>query len=39
LKISFESPLGMAIKGKKIGETAKMRLATGRVDVKVINIA
>ena len=39
LKISFESPLGMAIKGKKIGETAKMRLTTGRVDVKIVNIA
>jgi len=39
LKLSFESPIGMAIKGKKIGETGKMRLANGRVDVKIINIA
>lgn len=38
LKISFESPLGVAIKGKKIGEVGKMRLANGRVDVKVLNI-
>ena len=38
LKISFESPLGVAIKGKKIGEIGKMRLATGRLDVKIINI-
>ncbi len=38
LKISFESPLGMAIKDKKIGEVGKMRLSTGRVDVKIINI-
>jgi len=38
LKISFESPLGIALKGKKIGETVKMRLNTGKIDVKVINI-
>lgn len=38
LKISLESPLGIAIKGKKIGETVKMRLATGKIDVKIINI-
>lgn len=38
LKISFESPLWIAIKGKKIGETGKMRLSSGKIDVKVINI-
>ncbi len=38
LKISLESPLWLAIKGKKIGEVAKMRLATWRIDVKIINI-
>jgi transcription elongation GreA/GreB family factor len=38
VRVSFESPLGIAIKGKKIGETGKMRLPTGRVDVKIINI-
>ncbi len=38
LKISLESPLWMAIKGKKIGEVVKMRLATGRIDVKIVNI-
>ncbi len=38
LKISLESPLWMAIRGKKIGEVVKMRLATGRIDVKIINI-
>lgn len=39
LKISFESPLGIAIKGKKIWESGKMRLASGRLNVKVIDIA
>lgn len=38
LKISFESPLWIAIKGKKIWESGKMRLSSGKVDVKVINI-
>ncbi|AHB41493.1 hypothetical protein P148_SR1C00001G0703 [candidate division SR1 bacterium RAAC1_SR1_1] len=38
LKISLESPLGLALKGKKIGETVKMRLATGKIDVKIVNI-
>ena len=38
LKISFESPLGIALKGKKIGDVTKMRLSTGKVDVKIINI-
>ncbi|MDD3262854.1 MAG: GreA/GreB family elongation factor [Candidatus Absconditabacteria bacterium] len=38
LKISLESPLGLAIKGKKIGEIGKMKLATGKVDVKIVNI-
>jgi len=38
LKISLESPLWLAIKGKKIWEVVKMRLATGRIDVKIINI-
>lgn len=38
LKISLESPLWIALKGKKIGEVVKMRLATGKIDVKIINI-
>lgn len=38
LKISLESPLGLALKGKKIWETVKMRLATGKIDVKIVNI-
>ncbi len=38
LKISLESPLWLAIKWKKIWEIGKMKLATGRIDVKVINI-
>jgi transcription elongation factor GreA len=38
LKISLESPLGLAIRWKKIGDTVKMRLATGKIDVKIVNI-
>ena len=38
LKISFESPLGIAIKGKKIWDVVKMRMSTGRSDIKVLNI-
>jgi transcription elongation factor GreA len=36
--ISFESPLGQAIRGKAVGEIGKMRLATTRKDVKIIAI-
>ena len=36
--ISFESPLGQAIRGKAVGEVVKMRLATMRKDVKILNI-
>ena len=38
LLISFDSPLGQTIKGKKAGETAKMRLNNARKDVKIISI-
>jgi len=36
--VSLDSPLGQAIKGKAVGETAKMRLATTRKDVKILSI-
>jgi transcription elongation factor GreA len=36
--VSLESPLGQAIRGKTIGDIAKMRLATTRKDVKILNI-
>jgi transcription elongation factor GreA len=36
--ISFESPLGQAVKGKSAGETTKMRLNNMRKDVKIISI-
>ena len=36
LKISFESPLGQAIRGKRVGDTVKMRHEGGRKDVKII---
>ncbi len=38
LKLSFDSPLGIAIRGKKIGDVVKMRITTGKSDVKIINI-
>jgi transcription elongation GreA/GreB family factor len=38
IKISFESPMGMAIKGKKVGEIARMRLAGGKKEVKILDI-
>jgi transcription elongation GreA/GreB family factor len=30
LQISFESPIGMAIREKKVGESARVRLAGSR---------
>lgn len=38
LKISFESPLGQAIRGKKVGDIVKMRHEGGRKDVKIIAV-
>lgn len=38
LKISFESPLGQALRGKKVGETVKMRHEGGRKSVKIIAV-
>lgn len=38
IKISLESPIGLAIKGKKEGETGKIRLHTGKKDVKILRI-
>lgn len=38
LKISLESPLGMAIKGKKAWEIGKMRLNNEKKDVKIIDV-
>jgi len=38
IKISLESPIGLAIKGKKAGDTAKMRLHTGKKDVKILDV-
>jgi transcription elongation GreA/GreB family factor len=36
--ISFDSPLGQAIRGKKAGDTVKMRLNNERKDVKIISV-
>ncbi|MCX6823401.1 MAG: transcription elongation factor GreA [candidate division SR1 bacterium] len=38
IKISFESPMGMAIRGKKVGEVVRMRLANGKKEVKILDI-
>lgn len=37
-KISFDSPLGSVIKWKKKWDTVKMRLHTGRKNVKILDI-
>ena len=38
IDISPESPLGAAIYGKKAGEVVKMRLATGRKEIKIVKV-
>lgn len=38
IKISLESPLGLAIKGKKAGEIGRMRLNNERKEVKIIDV-
>ena len=38
LMISFDSPIGQAIRGKKVGETVKMRHDSGRKNVKIIAV-
>lgn len=37
-KISFESPLGIAIRGKKAWDKVQMRIGTSRQDVKIVSI-
>lgn len=39
LAISLESPIGQAIRWKKIGETAKMRHESWRKNIKILAIA
>lgn len=36
--LSFESPLGVAIKGKKKGDVVRVRADMGRYDVKIIDV-
>lgn len=38
VKISFESPIGIAIRGKKVGDKVKMRMGSSRYNVKIIAI-
>ena len=38
IKISLESPIGLAIKWKKAGDVVKMRLHTGKKDVKILEV-
>jgi len=37
--ISFDSPIGQAIRGKKAGETVKMRHESGRKSIKILAIS
>jgi transcription elongation GreA/GreB family factor len=39
LAFSLESPIWQAIRGKKVGETAKMRHESGRKNIKILAIA
>lgn len=39
IKISFESPMGIAIKGKRVWEIGRMRLASGKKEIKILAIA
>ena len=36
--ISFESPLGVALKGKQKGDVVRVRADSGRYDVKIVDI-
>ncbi len=36
--ISFESPLGSAIKGKKKGDVVRVKADSGRYDVKIVDV-
>lgn len=38
IKMSLESPMGMAIKWKKAGDVVKMRLHTWKKDVKILDV-
>lgn len=38
IKISLESPLGLAIKGKKAGDIVKMRINNERKDIKILDV-
>ena len=38
IKISFESPMGIALRGKKVGDIVRMRLANGKKEIKIVAI-
>lgn len=38
IKISLESPMGLAIKGKKSWETVKMRLNNEKKEIKILDV-
>jgi len=38
LKVSFESPMGIAIRGKKAGEAAKMRIGNSRQEITIVKV-
>lgn len=37
-KISYESPIGKAIIGKKIGETVTVKIPSGEIEIEIIDI-
>jgi transcription elongation GreA/GreB family factor len=38
IKISLESPIGLAIKWKKSGETVRMRLNNERKEIRILDV-
>ena len=38
LKVSFDSPIGIAIRGKKAWDVAKMRIGNSRQEVKIVSV-
>jgi transcription elongation factor GreA len=38
-KLSIESPIGMAIIGKKVGDTAQVETPNGKIEYKILKIA
>ena len=39
MKISIKSPIGMGLVGKKVGETAKIKVPAGEIEMEILEIA